>query len=67
MGGAVVILLFLPFINTSEVRSSTFRPLYRKLFWFIFSDFLLLGWARNCKTHLLKLDKLVRSLTPLIS
>ena len=30
MGGAIVILLFLPFINTSEVRSSTFRPLYRK-------------------------------------
>jgi quinol-cytochrome oxidoreductase complex cytochrome b subunit len=45
MGGAIVILLFLPFINTSEVRSSTFRPLYRKLFWFIFADFLLLGWV----------------------
>jgi len=44
MGGAIVILLFLPFINTSEVRSSTFRPIYRKLFWFIFADFLLLGW-----------------------
>jgi len=44
IGGAIVILLFLPFINTSEVRSSTFRPIYRKLFWFIFADFLLLGW-----------------------
>ena len=44
MGGAIVILFFLPFINTSEVRSSTFRPIYRKLFWFIFADFLLLGW-----------------------
>jgi ubiquinol-cytochrome c reductase cytochrome b subunit len=44
MGGAIVILLFLPFINTSEVRSSTFRPIYRKLFWFLFADFLLLGW-----------------------
>jgi ubiquinol-cytochrome c reductase cytochrome b subunit len=44
MGGAIVILLFLPFINTSEVRSAAFRPLYRKLFWFIFADFLLLGW-----------------------
>jgi len=45
MGGAIVILLLLPFINTSEVRSSAFRPLYRKLFWFIFADFLLLGWV----------------------
>ena len=44
MGGAIVILLFLPFINTSEVRSSTFRPIYRKLFWLLFADFLLLGW-----------------------
>jgi ubiquinol-cytochrome c reductase cytochrome b subunit len=44
MGGAIVILLYLPFINTSEVRSAAFRPLYRKLFWFIFADFLLLGW-----------------------
>ncbi len=45
MGGAIVILLFLPFINTSKVRSSTFRPFYRKLYWFLFADFLLLGWA----------------------
>jgi len=44
MGGAIVILLFIPFINTSPVRSSTFRPIYRQLFWFLFADFLLLGW-----------------------
>jgi ubiquinol-cytochrome c reductase cytochrome b subunit len=44
MGGAIVILLFLPFINTSKVRSSTFRPIYRFVFWFLFADFLLLGW-----------------------
>lgn len=44
MGGAIVILLLIPFINTSEVRSATFRPIYRKLYWFIVADFLLLGW-----------------------
>jgi len=44
MGGAIVILLFLPFINTSEVRSSAFRPIFRKSFWFFFANFLLLGW-----------------------
>jgi len=44
MGGAIVILLLIPFINTSPVRSSTFRPIYRQLFWFLFADFLLLGW-----------------------
>jgi quinol-cytochrome oxidoreductase complex cytochrome b subunit len=44
MGGAIVILLFLPFINTSHVRSSAFRPLYRKFYWLLVADFLLLGW-----------------------
>jgi len=44
MGGAIVILLFLPFINTSEVRSSVFRPIFRKSFWGFFANFLLLGW-----------------------
>ena len=43
MFGAIVVLL-IPFINQSEVRSSTFRPIYRKLFWFLFADFLILGW-----------------------
>jgi ubiquinol-cytochrome c reductase cytochrome b subunit len=44
MGGAVIILLLIPFINTSPVRSSTFRPFHRRFFWFLFADFLLLGW-----------------------
>jgi ubiquinol-cytochrome c reductase cytochrome b subunit len=44
MGGAIVILLFLPLLNTSLVRSASFRPIYRQLFWFLFADFLLLGW-----------------------
>ncbi len=37
-------LLALPFLNTSPIRSSNFRPLYRKLFWLIVADCLLLGW-----------------------
>ena len=37
-------LLLLPFINTSHIRSSSFRPLYRKLFWLFVADCLLLGW-----------------------
>jgi quinol-cytochrome oxidoreductase complex cytochrome b subunit len=44
MFGAIVVLFLIPFINQSEVRSSTFRPIYRKLFWFLFADFLILGW-----------------------
>lgn len=44
MGGAIVMLLIMPWLNTSEVRSSAFRPIYRKLFWFLLADFLILGW-----------------------
>lgn len=32
MGSALVVLLLLPFINTSEIRSSTFRPLFKKFY-----------------------------------
>jgi len=44
MGGAIVILLTLPFTNSSEIRSATFRPIFRKAYWFLFCNFLLLGW-----------------------
>lgn len=44
MVGAILILLILPFINTSQIRSSTFRPLFAVAYWFLVSDFLLLGW-----------------------
>jgi len=44
MGGALVILLAIPFINTSEIRSSQFRPLFRGFFWLLVIDFLILGW-----------------------
>ena len=39
-----VSLLLLPFLNTSPLRSATFRPFYKKLFWLFVADALLLGW-----------------------
>jgi len=44
MGGAIVILAVIPFINTSRIRSTTFRPVFKFLYWFLVSIFLLLGW-----------------------
>ena len=44
MGGALVILFFVPFLNTSEIRSGQFRPIFRKFFWLLLADFLILGW-----------------------
>ena len=44
MVGAILILLLLPFINTSLIRSSKFRPIFSLVYWFLFADFVLLGW-----------------------
>jgi ubiquinol-cytochrome c reductase cytochrome b subunit len=44
MGGALVILLFLPFIHQSEIRSGQFRPIFKQGFWFFAVNFLILGW-----------------------
>ena len=32
------------FINTSEIRSTKFRPIFGFMYWFLVSDFLILGW-----------------------
>jgi len=44
MISAILVLLLIPVINFSEVRSSKFRPIYAFFYWFLVSDFLLLGW-----------------------
>jgi ubiquinol-cytochrome c reductase cytochrome b subunit len=44
MVAAILILLLLPIINTSKVRSSKFRPIFSIAYWFLVSGFLLLGW-----------------------
>ena len=45
MGGALIILFFIPFTNTSEIRSTNFRPLFKICFWLLVADFLVLGWV----------------------
>ena len=45
MGGALIVLFFIPFTNTSEIRSSTFRPLFKIFYWILVADFLILGWV----------------------
>ena len=46
IGLVFVCLLALPFLNTSQVRSSHFRPIYKKLFWLFVADCLILGGDR---------------------
>jgi len=48
MVGAILILLALPLLNTSNIRSSVFRPLHKTFFWLFVANFLLLGWIGQC-------------------
>ena len=44
MGAAILIMLTIPFTNSSEIRSSYFRPIYTKIFWIFAADCLILMW-----------------------
>ena len=41
---AIVVLLLLPFINTSVTSSARFRPFFKVFYWFFIIDVVLLGW-----------------------
>jgi ubiquinol-cytochrome c reductase cytochrome b subunit len=37
-------LFLLPWLDTGPVRSATYRPLFKKVFWVFLADCLLLGY-----------------------
>ena len=41
---SIAILAFLPWLDTSRVRSARYRPLYRRFFWLFVLTCILLGW-----------------------
>jgi ubiquinol-cytochrome c reductase cytochrome b subunit len=44
MFGALVVLFFIPWLDTSRVRSTRYRPIYRWFFWALLFDCLALGY-----------------------
>ena len=44
MFAAIFVLVLLPWLDTSKVRSSVFRPIYRKFFWVLVFTVILLGY-----------------------
>ena len=44
MGGSLIILLLIPYLNSSEIRSTMFRPFYKFFYWLLVLSFLILGW-----------------------
>jgi ubiquinol-cytochrome c reductase cytochrome b subunit len=45
MFGSLIILLTIPFTNSSEIRSTAFRPIFKIAYWLLVVAFLLLGWV----------------------
>lgn len=43
MFASILVLLVLPWLDTSKVRSAKFRPIYRQFFWIFLADCVLLG------------------------
>ena len=44
MISSILILFVLPWLDTSKVRSATFRPMYKNLFWILLVDVVILTW-----------------------
>ena len=44
MALSLVILYLLPFLNASQIRSSIYRSHFKKVFWLIVFNSIILGW-----------------------
>ena len=45
MFSSILLLFFLPWLDTSPVRSGNYRPLFKRFFWLLVADVILLGWC----------------------
>lgn len=41
---SIVVLLFIPWLDRSKVKSARYRPLYKLFFWIFIADVVFLGW-----------------------
>ena len=44
MFGSIIVLFFVPWLDTSRVKSTAFRPVYKVFFWIFGADAVMLGW-----------------------
>ena len=45
MFGSILLLFFLPWLDKSPVRSGTYRPVFKRFFWLLVVDVLMLGYC----------------------
>ena len=44
MFASIIVLFFIPWLDTSRVRSAAYRPLYKIAFWVFVANAIFLGW-----------------------
>ena len=44
MFASIFVLVILPWLDTSKVRSAIFRPIYKQFYWFLVADVIILGY-----------------------
>ena len=49
MLGSILVLFLLPWLDFSKVRSATFRPLYKQIYWLLVIDIIILGYVGSQK------------------
>jgi ubiquinol-cytochrome c reductase cytochrome b subunit len=47
MFGSIAALFFVPWLDTSKVRSAVYRPWYRRFFWLFVANAVFLGWLAS--------------------
>jgi len=45
MFSSILLLFFLPWLDKSPVRSGNYRPVFKRFFWILVADVLVLGWV----------------------
>ncbi|HJP68763.1 MAG TPA: cytochrome b N-terminal domain-containing protein, partial [Sphingomicrobium sp.] len=45
MFSSILLLFFLPWLDRSPVRSGSYRPVFKRFFWLLVVDVIVLGWA----------------------
>jgi quinol-cytochrome oxidoreductase complex cytochrome b subunit len=48
MGGAIAVLFLIPFNNTSDIRNTTYRPIFKVCYWLLIASWFVLTWISQC-------------------
>jgi len=51
MFGSILLLFFLPWIDRSPVRSGSYRPVFKRFFWLLVADVLILGYIGGAEIN----------------